>query len=112
MPLEEERRRHERAEIKWPVTLETPGGILHGETKNISESGAYVECERPPEPGDEVVLRVMPPDDINLKIIAEVIWAAAAPPYGIGLAFTDISERNIAYIAEAVRQATNGRSLR
>lgn len=112
MPTGPERRRHARADIRWPVTIETPRGLIQGETKNVSESGAYVECAQPPEPGEDVTIRMLPPDRAPLKITAEVIWAAGNPPFGMGMAFTEISEEDRGYIAEAVMQATKGRRLR
>jgi hypothetical protein len=107
-----ERRRHERANIRWPATVETSRGLMEGETKNVSQSGAYIECALPSEPGEEVTLRILPPDRAPLKIAAEVIWTAGNSPFGMGMVFTEISEEDRTYIAEAVMQATKGRSLR
>jgi hypothetical protein len=39
-----ERRRRQRKTIRYPVTIKSSRGVLSGETKNISLSGALIEC--------------------------------------------------------------------
>jgi len=107
-----ERRKHDRAPVYWSVTVETPHGLTKGEARNVSTSGAYVECALPCEPGEEVILRILPSDRGPLKIIAEVIWSMPHPPYGMGLAFAKIEEKDLHYIREAIKRANAGRSLR
>jgi hypothetical protein len=40
-----ERRIFQRAEIKWPVTIETSQGLIEGKSRNLGAGGAYIQCE-------------------------------------------------------------------
>jgi hypothetical protein len=39
-----ERRGRQRKTLRYPVTIKSSQGVLSGETKNISLSGALIEC--------------------------------------------------------------------
>ena len=39
-----EKRKLPRLNVRWPVTLHSPTGTVKGETKNISATGACIEC--------------------------------------------------------------------
>jgi hypothetical protein len=39
-----EKRKLPRMSVKWPVTLHSPTGTVQGETKNITATGACIEC--------------------------------------------------------------------
>ena len=43
----EERRKHPRVPIKWPVVAETEKRIVYGTTADLSERGAFVSCLKP-----------------------------------------------------------------
>ena len=43
-----------RAEIIWPITIETISGPVYGQTKNISASGAFLVCRQPLYKGEVV----------------------------------------------------------
>jgi hypothetical protein len=40
-----ERRELPRMSVRWPVTLHYPEGTVQGQTKNISATGACIECD-------------------------------------------------------------------
>jgi len=37
-----ERRMFQRAEIKWPVTMQTSQGLIEGKSRNLGAGGAYI----------------------------------------------------------------------
>jgi hypothetical protein len=39
-----ERRKLPRMSVKWPVVLHSPMGTTQGETRNITDTGACIEC--------------------------------------------------------------------
>ena len=43
MPNLEEKRKHSRAQIDWPVAVQTSQGIVAGRAKNISIDGLCVK---------------------------------------------------------------------
>jgi len=101
-----ERRRNARVNIRWPITVETPRGTVEGETANISTSGAYVQCPLTVQSGETVTLTISPHDHPPIKIIAEVIWVAAAPSAGMGVFFSEISNADSSYLDNVVKRAT------
>lgn len=101
-----ERRRHTRVNIKWPIALQTAKGTIEGETANISPSGAYVQCPLALKSGEMVAITISPHDHPPMKIKAEVIWVAAAPPFGMGVSFSEISNADSRYLDELVKKET------
>ncbi|MBW1979768.1 MAG: PilZ domain-containing protein [Deltaproteobacteria bacterium] len=76
--MKKNRRRHPRATIRWPVTILTPEGPKHGETKNISVGGALVTCAYPLALHDRfcVIFRIPnhPPISVN-TVVARTNYA-------------------------------------
>lgn len=101
----QEKRRHPRSGIEWPAEITTAGGSISGQMKNISVSGAYVQCSPLPPIGEIVSVTVRPQRSKSIVIAAEVIWTAASPPFGMGMAFTEISEEDRWFISETVARA-------
>jgi hypothetical protein len=97
-----ERRQHARANISWPVKIETAQGIIKGETINLSPAGAYIQCPETPKPGEEIVITISPSDHSPLHITAEVIWTASAPPFGMGISFLKVSAADSRFLSDAV----------
>jgi hypothetical protein len=50
--MEEERRKHPRVTLKWPIAAETEERIVYGTTADISISGAFINCHNPLDPGE------------------------------------------------------------
>jgi hypothetical protein len=49
--MPQERRKHPRVMLRWPIVAETEERIVHGTTANISISGAFINCHSPLELG-------------------------------------------------------------
>ena len=45
--MPQERRKHPRVTLKWPVAAETEKRIVYGTTADLSERGAFVSCRKP-----------------------------------------------------------------
>ena len=99
-----ERRQNIRVRMRWPVSVETSHGTIEGETVNISPAGGYIQCPLAPDPGQMVALTISPNDHPPLKIKAEVIWVASAPPSGMGVFFEEISNADRRYLSEVVQR--------
>jgi uncharacterized protein (TIGR02266 family) len=102
MTATQELRECPRADIRWPVTIETDDGPLKAETSNLSAGGAYIRCNQTPEEGEVVNLTVRLPNGAPLKITAQVTWAGEILPLGMGVRFLDISEEGKQLIAAEV----------
>jgi hypothetical protein len=87
------------------VVILTTRGALAAETRNISPHGAYIVCERPLPPKEELRLYVMFPNRRYLDILAEVTWSYPygsledATPCGMGVRFTRISDADREFIS-------------
>jgi Tfp pilus assembly protein PilZ len=85
MDSSQERRRHSRSEVTWPVTIGSTETIISGRTKNISSGGAFINCKTTLSPGEvfDMVIHIQSqPTSLTGK--AEVVWMSQ---HGIGVKF-------------------------
>ena len=67
-------RRHPRANVRWPVTVESGDRRMALETMNVSPFGAKVRLDEPVfELGMPAHLRIEPPDRRPLDVQA-IVW--------------------------------------
>ena len=98
-----------RAEVQWPVIIDTISGPISGQTKNISATGALLVCRQPLSKG-EVVRCIIETPGRSLELDAEIIWSnnGYQPPnedlpYNeIGLLFKRVSSESCNFLALAV----------
>jgi len=102
----QEKREALRVEVKWPVTIETVEGHLNGETMDICISGAFICCQKPPQPKGMFRLTMNPPNHQALTATAEVVWSNSNVPEseivnrGMGVRFLEISNEDRQFISE------------
>ena len=93
-----------RPELKWPVSAQVGGGILHGETRDISPQGAFISCRKPLNL-NEVFDMVVDVPEKSLNVKAEVVWSNihgpddTITPRGMGVRFVKISQEDRRIIA-------------
>ena len=97
-----ERRIYPRAEIRWPVIIKTAQDTIEAKLRNLGIGGAYIHCDRAPEPGEIVTLTLQPPSGSSLEITAEVVWAGKVLALGMGVRFVEISEEDRQYIEKTI----------
>ena len=61
-----------RAQVEWPVTIETISGLMYGHTDNISATGALLVCLQPLSKGERIKVVLNAPSR-SLEVHAEVI---------------------------------------
>jgi len=73
-----ERRRRERINLRYAVTIKSSQGILSGETKNISPGGALIACAcgEPLLPGEPLDLTIKRPSQTPVEKSAKVVWCS------------------------------------
>jgi hypothetical protein len=79
--MQEERRKHPRVMLRWPIVAETEERIVYGTTADISTSGAFINCHSPLELGEILDLIVQDvslvdcplPLDSSIRISAGVV---------------------------------------
>ena len=107
-----ERRTYPRAEIRWPVTIESGQGTIEAKLRNLGIGGAYIHCEETAQAGETVTLTIRPPDGSAFKIIAEVIWAGKVLALGMGVRFLEIADEDRQFISDTVSQLLNDTNLK
>jgi hypothetical protein len=112
MVVETERRTYPRAEIRWPVTIESTRGTIEAKLRNLGVGGAYIHCDETAEVGERISLTIRPPEGSAFKIIAEVIWAGKVLALGMGVRFLEISDEDSQFIADSVSQLLNATNLK
>ncbi|MGD8254468.1 MAG: PilZ domain-containing protein [Syntrophobacterales bacterium] len=92
-----ERRQHPRAVVSWPVIIKSSRGLMAGETKDVSYTGAFISCREPLKPNEvlemSISVSLLSP---RVQAIAEVVWSNPTSsdeeikPRGMGVRFTKI----------------------
>jgi PilZ domain len=109
MTNQEERRRHPRVAIDWPVVIITKRGATVGNARNISVRGALILSEEPLRPRDRSRLFLVPPDRLAFRVSFEVAWLATegsaqgASDYSMGLRFIRMSRGDGEFVLNFVQ---------
>ena len=107
----EEKRNHPRADINWPVSMETSDGTIEGEAKNISLGGAFICCNKPLPLGQVFRLTMIGPDHEPVIATAEVVWSNVSVPEGkvinrgMGVRFIKMSDRHIQLVRQIFKES-------
>ena len=94
-----------RPELKWSVSAQTGGGIIHGETKDISPQGAFIRCRNPLNLNEVFDMVVNAPGK-SLNVRAEVVWSNIhgpddkITPRGMGVRFVNMSSEDRRILAQ------------
>jgi hypothetical protein len=108
---QQERRKHLRAKVVWPVIMENNRDIISGETQDISVGGAYIRCRKPlklVEVSMYVSVSLLSP---RIRAMAEVVRsdvlgsANGVEYYGIGVRFVAISDEGRELISLGLQDA-------
>ncbi len=89
----EEKRGSSRTSADWPVKITTSEGSTEGEVRNVSSTGAFIQCEKPLSAKEKCLLMIELPRFETQEIHAEVVWSTASGaddesrPRGMGVKF-------------------------
>lgn len=107
----EQKRKHPRSDINWPVSMETSDGTIEAEVKNISLGGAFICCKKPLPIGEVFRLTMMGPDNEPVIATAQVVWSNVNVPdekvinRGMGVRFIKMSERHIQLVRQIFQES-------
>ena len=106
MPPRREEDRRLRADLKWPVVVETADGSMDGVMENASSTGLFIACASPLRPKSLCELTVeVPFGGRRFRATAEVVWSRAgrpSVPTGMAVRFVKISGTDRKTISDAV----------
>ncbi len=97
----EEKRKHPRTDVNWPVSMETSFGTVPAEVKNISLGGAFICCQTPLPIGEVFHVTMFVPGGDRLITTAQVVWSNINIPdgtvinRGMGVRFIKMSDQHI-----------------
>ena len=102
-----------RAQVEWPVTVETISGAICGHTDSISATGALLVCLQPLYKG-QIVKLVLDALSRSLELTAEVVWTDRYlpsekyyPHNAIAVQFKRISNQSRDFLTIAVQNCLN-----
>ena len=104
----EEKRRHTRVGIIWPVSMETSQGVKGAKTKDISLGGAFIVCQNPLPLKEQFPMTIDVPDQGSLTLAAEVVWSNSNVPddkivtRGMGLRFIQNTDKDLESLKTAI----------
>jgi hypothetical protein len=114
-----DKREYSRTEISWPVYMNTTGGLVDGELKDISMGGALIRCRKPPMVDESFELIIEIPEYASqVSAIVEQVRLHtqdnenAFPLYELAVRFTDISGDDFRLLCRAVESQPGLQSRR
>ena len=107
----EEKRRHPRVELSWPVFIEKSEQRQDAQLKDISLGGAFLICQEPLALKDQFKVTFILPNQGPLQLNAEVVWSNANMPSdkvvnrGMGIRFIKNEEKQRQILQNAIAVA-------
>ncbi len=95
-----ERRRHPRAPLALPISVNSNGSIVEGKTANISAGGlALLLFEEAPLVKDRFSVSIKIPDRSWISVVCEKVWAGNIVAdtnvyFAMGVCFIQISDED------------------
>ena len=98
-----------RAQVKWPVTMNTDEGPADGVIININSQGAFIRCRRPLRLTETCNLTIESSERQIENVLAEVVWTNIygpdddLSPRGMGVRFTALPEEEQKFLRGLIR---------
>ena len=102
-----EKRRSNRSDVRWPVSVESEHGTIQGEIRNISLSGIYVRCDEPLRVNEDFRMAIIPPNRQAIGLTGKVVWAdmygidEEENAFGMGICLVEIAEEDQKFLQNA-----------
>jgi hypothetical protein len=103
---EEERRKHSRKEVNWPISIVSEKGTLEGEIRNVTVEGLFVFCDEPLRLNEIYRMSIVPGDGGAIGVSGRVVRAEAYgmaegdTAFGIGICVVEISDQDREALSE------------
>ncbi len=118
MAITIERRKHNRGDIRWPITVLADYGTIKGETRNISVDGLSIRCDEPLMINEVFRIAILPPDRQAIGVSGKVVWSDlyAIDPndtaVGLGICFVKITDEDRKIFEDAVSALVSNNEMR
>jgi hypothetical protein len=103
-----ERRKLPRVSVRWPVTLYTAAGEMEGVTRDLTSTGAYIQCRERLKLHEECWLQIGVPHR-TLMLKGKVMWSnlvideSGTQVSHAGLSFIHIESEDRMALRDAIR---------
>jgi hypothetical protein len=107
---EEERRKHPRKEVNWPISIVAEHGTIEGEIRNVTIEGLLVFCDEPLRLNERYRMSIVPGESGAIGVSGQVVRAEAYcmaeddTAFGIGICIVEISDQD----RETLREILSG----
>jgi hypothetical protein len=109
-----ERREYPRAQAKWAVTLLIAETQIEGVIENFTPKGLFVSCDQFPQIEGSFRMVIKIPGRPTMNAAGKVMWSTIFDPsesgarLGVGIEFTEISEGDLQYLYETMKEYQEG----
>jgi Tfp pilus assembly protein PilZ len=109
-----ERREYPRAQAKWAVTLLLADTQIEGVVENYTPKGLFISCDQFPKIEGSFRLVIKIPGRPTMNAAGKVMWSTILDAsergarLGVGMEFTEISEGDLQYLYETMKEYQNG----
>jgi hypothetical protein len=97
---DEEKRKHPRKEVNWPITIIAEHGSIEGEIRNVTVDGLLVFCDEPLRLNETYRMSIVPGPSGAIGVSGRVVRAEAYcmaeddTAFGIGICLVEISDQD------------------
>lgn len=109
-----ERREFPRAQAKWAVTLLIAETQIEGVIENFTPKGLFVSCDQFPQIEGSFRIVIKIPGRPTMNAAGKVMWSTildareSGARLGVGIEFTEISESDLQYLYEIMKEHREG----
>jgi hypothetical protein len=106
-----------RAQVKWPVTMNSDAGPADGVITNINNNGAFIRCRKPLRLTETCKLTIESSDRQIEDVLAEVVWTNIygpdddLTPRGMGVRFTGLPEAEQKFLRNLIKMIQGERKV-
>ena len=105
-----EKRKRQRRNAGWPITLMTTRGPIAGETRNITSVGVFISCEKEVPKTESYRMLIRPPLRKPIEVKANLIWSNLHDAHqrestfseGMGFCFVGLSDEDRRLLDELI----------
>ena len=103
-----EKRRHPRIPVRWPVTIITEKGTIEGESRNITVAGVFVHCQEEIHENEVHQMIIKIPKQESILVKGLVVWSnfdsmeETSTFRGMGFSFIKISDDDRMILADVI----------
>ena len=114
MSPQTERREYPRVQAKWAVTLLTAETQIEGVIENFTPKGLFVSCDQVPQLEGSFRMVIKIPGRPTMNAAGKVMWSTildaseSGARLGVGIEFTEISESDLQYLYETMKEYHEG----